>query len=493
MRIPLNRQLEVPLYQQIENFIRASILSGGLEPETRLPATRQLARDLGVNRITVETAYAGLEADGLIYSKIGSGTYVLPLFPIPSKADRENKLPWAEWQQDLIPEDAHEIRTRPGESFVTDENEDLIDFASGLGAQNLFPTEEFRKVLQTVMRRKGIQALGYGERQGLAPLRSTIAQVLTRQGLIAQPENILITGGSQQAIALVAQRFLKAGDSVVIEKPTYTGAIDLFANLGVKIVEIPVDEDGMQVKGLESVLKKFHPKLIYTIPTFQNPTGTCMSGARRRFLVALAQRHNIPILEDDFVGDLRYEGRAQPALKALDQTGNVIYVSTFSKMLMPGLRVGFLVAEGPVYAALVDFKSIQDLATSNLIQHALEAFVSVGRYQAHLRRACQLYRQRRDLMLNKIDQLFPPNIKWIHPRGGLFLWLMLPEGISSNHLLEIARGEGVNFSPGSNYFWDRNEGTGFLRLNFAVQSPEQIEEGILRLSRALAIYQGKLR
>jgi len=484
MRIPIDRQSAAPLYQQIEDHLREAILSGGLEPETRLPATRKLARDLGVNRITVETAYAGLEADGLIYTKTGSGTYVLPPYPLPPETSPENELSWSSWQQALLSDVGDQIRTRLGENLSPESNGDLIDFAGGLGAPHLFPIEAFRKVIQHVMRRDGIAALGYGERQGYAPLRSTIAHVLASQGLPAHPENILITSGSQQAISLVAQRLLKAGDIVVVEKPTYTGALDLFAHLGLQVVEIPLDENGMQVEKLENLLPEMHPKLIYTIPTFQNPTGTCLSSSRRRQLVALAQHYDVPILEDDFVGDLRYDGRAQPALKALDTSGNVIYVSTFSKMLMPGLRVGFLLAEGPAYAALADFKSITDLATSNLIQRALEAFVTVGRYQAHLRRSCQIYRQRRDVMLKAIEEFLPPEMWPTVPQGGLFIWLRLPENLSAVCLLEFARKEGVSFSPGDNYFLDRAEGSAFLRLNFVTQPPESIRIGIKRLGKA---------
>ena len=277
------------------------------------------------------------------------------------------------------------------------------------------------------MRRDGIAALDYGERNGYAPLRESITHILASQGLQTRPENILITAGSQQALSLVSQLLLKPGDIILVESPTYSGALDLFRALGFKVVGIPVDGQGMQVDGLEKLLQQHHPKLIYTIPNFHNPTGTCLNGPRRRQLLVLADRYNVPILEDDFVGDLRYEGRTQPALKALDPGGRVIYVSTFSKMLMPGLRVGFLVAEGPVYDCLVNFKRVNDLATSTLVQRALEAYVTVGRYQAHLRRSCQIFRRRRDAMLSAIQRYLPAGVHFDPPQGGLFIWLQLPE------------------------------------------------------------------
>ena len=349
----------------------------------------------------------------------------------------------------------------------------------------MFPAEEFRKVLQAVMRRDGFAALDYGEHNGYGPLRESISHILASQGVQTRPENILITAGSQQALSLVSQLLLHPGDVILVESPTYPGALDLFRALGFKVVGIPVDSQGMQVDGLEKLLQQHHPKLIYTIPNFHNPTGTCLNGARRRQLLVLADRYNVPILEDDFVGDLRYEGRTQPALKALDPGGCVIYVSTFSKMLMPGLRVGFLATEGPVYDALVDFKRVNDLATSTLVQHALEAYVTVGRYQAHLHRSCQIFRKRRDVMVSAIQRYLPAGIHFDLPQGGLFIWLQLLEGLTAEELLPLAWEEGVDFAPGSAFFPEGIGISNWLRLNFVVQAPSEIEEGIRRLSKAI--------
>ena len=210
-----------------------------------------------------------------------------------------------------------------------------------------------------------------------------------------------------------------------------------------------------------------------------------MSGQRRRQLISLADRHNVPILEDDYVGDLRYEGRAQPALKALDPGGRVIYISTFSKMLMPGLRVGFLAAEGPVYDSLVNFKSFNDLTTSNLIQRALEDFVTVGRYQAHLRRSCQAFRNRRDAMMSAIHDHMPRDTQVFTPQGGLFAWLRLPDNNSCDKLFPYAVEEGVSFSPGTFFFPEGSSNENFMRLNFSKQTPEKIQEGMMRLQKAI--------
>jgi len=484
MRIPLDRQCDVPLYQQIKNHFREGILSGSLAPDTRLPASRKLAHDLGVNRITVETAYSELEADGLIYSRVGSGTYILYSPTLPSRPKDDLEATWPLWQRNV----------RLGNIAGNVENEESpkvnlhphpISFSTGSSSPNMFPADDFRKALQNVMRRDGMAALDYGESNGYAPLRSTIAHVLASQGLQAQPENILITAGSQQALSLTAQLLLKAGDTILVESPTYGGALDLFRALNFHVVSVQMDTQGMQVEHLEKLLQQHHPKLIYTIPNFHNPTGTCLSSSRRRELLVLADRYNVPVLEDDFVGDLRYDGRTQPSLKALDPGGRVIYTSTFSKMLMPGLRVGFLLIEGPIYEGLVKFKHVNDLATSSLIQRALEAYVTVGRYQAHLRRSCQIFRKRRDAMVAAIKKYLPAEAQFEIPQGGLFIWLKLPGNLPSDKLLQLALKDGVDFVPGSRFFPGSSQGRSWIRLNFVVQPPDEIEEGIKRLGRAI--------
>jgi GntR family transcriptional regulator/MocR family aminotransferase len=485
MRIPLDRQSKIPLYQQIVSYLRQGILSGSLAPDTRLPASRQLAHDLGVNRITVENAYFDLESEGLVFSRVGSGTYVLQPVHLPPLPKESIDAPWPLWQQDL--QARHEIygNTSVYELIKSARHPHPISFSGGVSDSRQFPAEEFRKVLQAVMRRDGIAAIDYGDRSGYAPLRATIAHVLASQGIQAQPENVLITAGSQQAISLTSQLLLKPGDTILVENPTYSGALDLFRTLDFRIVGIPVDGQGMQVEKLEKLLQQHHPKLIYSIPNFHNPTGTCLNGSRRRQLIILANQYNVPILEDDFVGDLRYDGRTQPALKALDPGGRVIYVSTFSKMLMPGLRVGFLVADGPVYDSLVRFKRVNDLATSTLIQRALEAYVTVGRYQAHLRRTCQVFRKRRDVMMQAIESYLPAGVQVETPQGGLFIWLRLPGALSSDELLPLACDEGVDFMPGSSFFLDGADGKELLRLNFVVQPPDEIVVGIRRLGKAI--------
>lgn len=484
MRIPLDPDSESPLYRQIESYLRQSILSGKLAAETRLPATRRLAQDLGVSRITVNNAYAELESDGLIYKREGSGAYVSLTGPLASSLQKGTQ-EWPLWQQEA--QAAIGVRDESRSARVSEpaRHPRPISF-TGVGDPRSFPIRDFYKALKTVIRRDGIAAFTYGDFDGgYLPLRETITHVLASQGVHAHPDNILVTSGSQQTLALVCQILLRPGDAVLVESPTYNVALDLFHSLDLKIVGVPLDEHGLMVEGLETLLQQHHPKLIYTIPNFQNPSGSCMSGSRRRRLIALADLYNIPILEDDFAGDLRYDGRAQPAIKALDPGGRVIYTGTFSKMLMPGLRVGFLVAEGPILRRLVEAKRVTDLTTSTLIQRTLNEYVTVGRYQAHLRRSCRIYRRRRDAMLAAIQRHLPADIHVNPPKGGLFVWVRLPEGVSSLALLPFAAEEGVDYASGSRFFANREEGKEYLRLNFATQTPEDIEEGIRRLGVAV--------
>jgi GntR family transcriptional regulator / MocR family aminotransferase len=480
MRIPLERSGTVPLYTQIERFLLCAITSGNLPVRTRLPSARQLAADLGLSRMTVETAYAGLEAEGLVTREIGRGTFVLPPAS-PAMPQGDSPESWPQWQRDLTVSCAS-WRDAAGAPSAGD---DAIRFDTGTGDARRFPVEELRRTMLSVLRRDGRSALEYGDPRGYAPLRKTMAQVLSAQGLQASENDVLITSGSQQGIALVAQLLLRPGDTVVVERPTYGAVLGLFRAIGLRIVDVPVDRHGMQVELLEAILQRSNPRLIYTIPNFQNPTGSCMSTQRRKELVLLAERYDVPVLEDDFVGDLRYDGRALPPLKALDRSSNVIYVSTFSKMLMPGLRAGLVLADGPVLEILSELKRLTDLATSNMIQRALDAYVSVGRYEAHLRRSRRVYAKRRDAMARAVERSLPAGTTFDMPSGGLFLWIRLPEGHSATAILARARARGVRIAPGGEFFADGEEGDRFIRLNFAAFTPEEIDHGVSEMGKAI--------
>ncbi len=483
--IPIDRQKKEPLYSQIELFIKDAIENGTLKVHTKLPSIRQLSKDINVNRMTVETAYQQLEAAGLIEKRLGSGTFVLPHHQIEQTTSDKVDSQWPLWQQ------APQKRIRQRYTNLSaiphniDKSDNPINFAGGIGDPQLFPINEFSKILQKVIKRDGVIGLSYGEPNGYLPLRNTICQIMTSLGTSAKPENILITTGSQQAINLVMHLLLKPGDIVLTESPTYSGALDLFKASGIKQIGVPLDQDGMQLDIMEKMIQQHHPKLIYTIPTFHNPTGISMSGKRRRKLIAIAGKYNIPILEDDYVGDLRYDGCGQPTLKSLDTGGRVIYTSTFSKMLMPDLRIGFIIAEGPVYNCLVNLKCLTDLATSNLFQRALESYLSIGRYQSHLRKTKRLYRKRRDCMVNAINKYLGDCASFHIPTGGIYIWLQLHEEVDHKVLLENCTKEGVVYFTGLELHTENHQLKNFIRLNFAFQSEANIEKGIKRFSEVL--------
>lgn len=486
MRIALDKTSGKPIYKQIIEYFSQAILSGSLAVNTRLPSIRGLAKDLGVSKITVENAYTHLEAEGLVGSRVGSGTFVLPVYDHGEKEVENRKPTWPVWQQGPIARSKKSLQDSIFNEL--DKNigpADPVYFSGGIGDPDLFPVREFGRVMQRIIRRDGVEGLSYGEPNGYLPLRRTISQIMTSLGIKLSPENILVTTGSQQALSLIVQAVLRGGDTVIVEEPTYNGALDLFEALHIKPIGIPIDEQGMCVDQLESLLQTYHPKLIYTIPNFQNPSGACMSGHRRRVLLDLARRYNVPILEDDYVGDLRYEGCAQPALKSLDQEGNVIYVSTFSKMLMPDLRVGFLAAEGPIYDTLVNLKCLNDLATSNLTQRSLNTYLSVGSYQSHLRKTVRIYKKRRDVMVDALQKNIRNGVNYTIPKGGLFVWLELEKPLLLQELIKRGLRAGVGFAPGNGFFINKSEEEKQLRLNFAYQTEGSIIKGIRRLAGVL--------
>ena len=486
MRIPVIKDSSTPLYRQIQQFITEQIECGALVPGIRLPSNRELAQSLGVSRIVVANAYAELESQGMVYGKRGSGTFIAPQYnalAAKRKDAASATVDWPLWQQELLSHAWQASHQELDRLLGQAEQPGLISFAERNKADPIWPIDGLRKALLAALRQEPtVIGLGHQNLAGHYPLRETIAQILTTEGIPAHPDQVMINSGSQQALNLVSRVLLKAGDVVLVESPTYNVAIDLFRSMEVRLLGIPMDEQGMQVDLIEPQLQASKVKLIYTMPTFHNPTGVCLSGNRRRQLVALAHRYNIPILEDDYIGNMRYEGRAEPALKSLDPGGGVIYAGTFSKLLMPSLRIGFLVASGPIFSRVLACKYVSDLVTSDLLQHALREFINVGRYHTHLHRVSQAYRQRRDTMINALHKYLPES-RWVSPKGGGYVWLQLPDDLSSDKFFQFAVKEGVTFVPGS-FFYPGQRTQSFLRLNFAINEQNEIQEGIRRLSVA---------
>lgn len=378
---------------------------------------------------------------------------------------------------------------------------EVISFAGGLPAPELFPVKELEEATCKLLREKGPQALQYSTTEGYPPLREFIVEKMGRYGIKATLDNVLITHGSQQALDLIGKVFLDPGDTVLLEAPSYVGGIQAFTAYQARYITVPIDDEGMRVDLVEEELKKGCPKFIYVLPNFQNPAGVTLSQERRERLVVLANECGVPLIEDDPYGELRYEGDHIPPLVVLDERhlskrsegkanaegfleGNVIYMSTFSKTLAPGLRLGWVVAPVEVVARLVQAKQGADLHTTTLTQMLAYEVVRTGFLDGHVREIRKVYRERRDVMLEAMEEHFPEGVRWTRPQGGLFLWATVPEEIDTAELLEDAVEEKVAFVPGFAFFAD-GQGHNTMRLNFSYCAPEVIQEGIRRLGRAI--------
>ncbi|MCS6903007.1 MAG: PLP-dependent aminotransferase family protein [Candidatus Bipolaricaulota bacterium] len=373
------------------------------------------------------------------------------------------------------------------------EQPDVISFAGGLPAPEVFPVKEFQEACQKVLNEHGPKALQYSTTEGYRPLREMIARHTARYGIVVDADHILITSGSQQALDLIGKIFINPGDHVLVEKPTYLGALQAWNAYQVEYVTVGLDDDGMRTDELEEALRS-GPKFIYALPNFHNPAGVTLTLERRRQLIQLADHYGVPIIEDDPYGQLRYEGEHLPSLVMLDNqyqahngasySGNVIYLSTFSKTLAPGLRLGWVIAPKEIIQKLVQAKQGTDLHTSTFNQMVAYEVARGGFLDRHVRSIRAVYSERRDAMLRALERYFPPEVHWTRPQGGLFLWVVLPEHLDAAQVLQEAVKERVAFVPGRAFYPD---GTGHntMRLNFSNAAPEKIEEGIKRLGRVL--------
>ncbi len=483
MFIHLTRQSNQPLYLQVAEQLRQKIEQGDLLPDTRLPASRALAKELGVNRITVVNAYAELETEGWVESRVGSGTFVTYNPDTPAiRSDIDYPAHWQgpvnaprQWSPSQMLAEMMRLAQHPG----------VISFANGTPANEFLPVNEFRRALNDVLRRDGATALQYEEAAGYPPLRETIAQYLRQQNITVNSDNILITAGCQQALDMTLNVLTRGENSVmVVEDPCYLGLLDLVSTRRITPATIPLDNEGLQVERLEQVILRYRPRLIYLTPTFQNPTGTTMSLERRRALLEIANRYGIPILEDIIYEELRYEGKPLPTLKSLDSADLVFLASSFSKILVPGIRVGFLVVPAYLHRRFIAAKQTTDLLTSPLNQRALHAYLESGHLAHHLDRVRRAYQQRRDAMLAAVARHFPAEARWQCPDGGMYLWVKMPaHGPSATDLYLTAINYNVAFAVGSVF----SASGGFshtLRLSFVTQPPDAIEEGIRRLGKA---------
>lgn len=372
------------------------------------------------------------------------------------------------------------------------ERPEVISFAGGFPAPEIFPVDELARAAQQILANLGAWALQYGATEGYSPLREWIADHLRRDGVAVAPENVLITTGSQQALDLLGKIFVGPGDRVVVESPTYLAALQAWSAYEATFLAAPSDDDGIVVRDLDALLRTA-PKFVYCLPNFQNPRGVTLALERRERLVELAGRHRVPIVEDDPYRALRFEGSHLPRLLAIDARrrsddsayrGDVIYVGTFSKVLAPGLRVGWVVAAPEVIGKLAQAKQSADLHTATFNQMLVYELARSGFLERHTPVIVRSYRERRDALLGALREHFPRDVRWTHPRGGMFVWVTLPEGVDAEELLGAAIARKVAFVPGRSFHPD-GRGANTLRLNFTNAPPEKLREGVVRLARVL--------
>ena len=373
---------------------------------------------------------------------------------------------------------------------------DVISLAGGMPAPELFPLKEVEEACIRVLRNRGSDALQYSTTEGYSPLRELIVEKMSRYGILATLDNVLITSGSQQALDLVGKVLLDPGDVIIVEAPTYVGAIQAFTAYQASYASVPLDDEGMVVDVLEQRIIETHPKFTYVLPNFHNPGGVTLSRERRERLVSLARQYGVPLVEDDPYGELRFEGEHVAPIVVIDANrngeqregyfkGDVVYMSTLSKTLSPGLRLGWIVAPVEVVDKLVQAKQGADLHTNTFSQMVAYEVIGDGFLEEHVRKIRDVYRQRRDAMLAAMEEYFPEEVSWTRPQGGLFLWVKLPEAVDSQELLEKALQEKVAFVPGTAFYAD-GRGRDAMRLTFATCPTEMIDEGINRLGKAIA-------
>ena len=365
----------------------------------------------------------------------------------------------------------------------------IISFAGGLPAPDTFPASELEEIAAKVLREKGALALQYGTTEGEAPLREAIAKSMSCEKAAIKAENILVTAGSQQGLDMVAKVLIDPGDIIIMELPSYVGALQAFTSYRAKMLGVPQDDQGMRTDKLEKLLERLakrgkKPKFIYTVPDFQNPSGVTMSLERRKRLLELAYQYEIPIVEDSPYRDLRFIGANVPAIYALDDRSQVIALGTFSKIFCPGLRLAWIMAPAAWLDKMIVAKQGMDLCSPAFNQLIAAEFIERGLLPAQIEKIRALYGRKREAMLKALKKHMPKGVKWTRPEGGLFLWLKLPKNLSANDLFPKAIEEKVAYVVGSAFHCD-GKGQNTMRLNFSYPSEEQIEEGIKRLAAVI--------
>jgi DNA-binding transcriptional MocR family regulator len=455
------------IYRQLWEHLRGEILSGRLVRGEKIPPTRILAGQLGLNRATVAAAYDLLESEGLVRGHVGRGSFVEGPRAAPGPA-------WERWlPAHAAPETPPPMALGPGG----------VSFASARPAEDLFPLEDFRQTCREVAGGAAAASiLQLGPPQGYAPLRRHLLGQARAAGVARPDDDLAVTNGCQQALDLLQRLLVEPGDTVAVEDPVYPGLRHAFARAGARLAAVPAGPQGMDVGALERVVARDKPRLVVVTPSFQNPTGTTMPLAARKELLRLARAASIAVVENDIYGELRYEGDPLPALKQLDDGGSVILIRSFSKIAFPGLRVGWVTGPQVVISRLAGLKQVTDLHSDQLSQAVLLRFAESGRLAVHRKRMLAAGAVRLRAVLRACERCLPRGARFTRPQGGMNLWVRLPEPLDASALLESAVRENVNYLPGRFFAVARPE-PGSLRLSFAHLPPEKIEAGVAALGK----------
>lgn len=444
-----------PLYLQIFHYIKELILSDKLPTGTKLPSIRAVAASLNVNNITVINAYKQLELCGYIKSKRGSGFYVVK-----------------------------ETTSKPSPIAITQRggNEQIIDLASASPNPSIFPIETFKQYLIEVINRDKGFAFSYQEVNGFMPLREILAEFLKKNyGIKALADQIQIVSGAQQGIDIIAKSCLHSGDSVITENPTYFGALEVFRSRGCHIVPVSLNDDGLDLIELEKKIKICKPKMLYIMPNYQNPTTICYSKETLLHILTLAEKYNFYILEEDSMCELSYlpeKKQKKLCLKAFDKNEKVIYLKSFSKLLMPGLRIGFIIMPSLLTESFIKMKQSSDISSSGIIQRALELYFKNNKWDEHIHYMKEIYRGKYEYMLQRLEALKEYGIELKKPNGGLYFWIKLPSTVSACKLYEQCYKEGLIILPSTLFYnnFDKNKDR-YIRLSFASASIDDIQKG----------------
>ncbi|MGI8746052.1 MAG: PLP-dependent aminotransferase family protein [Bryobacteraceae bacterium] len=461
----LDPNAEVPLYRQLFHEIKAQIETGVLEDGERLPATRELAGSLGLNRTTVSAAYDLLEAEGLLKGHVGKGSFV-------SAPRRSIGVRWG----DVLESRSNAHPTHPAR----------ISFSNSRPSELLFPLEEFRATCTEVIHSEEAQAiLQLGSPAGYAPLRRYLLDKALAEGAARPSDDILITSGCQQAFDLLQRTLISNGETVLLEEPVYAGVRNAFQRGGARLVGIPVGIEGIEIDSLERAIARERPRVLAITSNFQNPTGATLPLAKRKALLRITARAGVVVIENDIYGDLRYEGEHVQPVKQLDSSGDTVLLRSFSKLAFPGLRVGWVIGPRALIEKLTEAKQWSDLHTDQLSQAVFLRFAESGRLEEHRKRMLAAGRERLRAVLTACKQHLPSGASFTRPSGGMNLWVRLPEPLDAGELLGRAEREGVTYLPGR-FFGVGTMDSRSLRISFAGLAPDKIEAGIATLGRIFA-------